>query len=85
MNHTPGKHLVLVRYGRVHYVHSEWVYNAADIDGSKVIWAREMDPEQNQKLLAYFHDRKVWLVQPEELDHMLSAYTPPEMPAPEKP
>jgi hypothetical protein len=44
-------------------VEKEWVYNEADIDGSKVVWAREMDSVQNRKLVEYFKDRHVWLVE----------------------
>jgi hypothetical protein len=39
------------------------VYNEAEIDGAKVVWAREMDGTQNRKLLEYFKDRHVWLVE----------------------
>jgi hypothetical protein len=65
LEHTPGKHLVVVRYGDEHNIHDEWVYNGADIDGSKVLWARELTPEQNAKLFAYFKDRQIWLVTPD--------------------
>ena len=60
----PGKHLVLVRYPDpgVHDVNNEWVYNAADIDNAKVVWARDMGPEQDIPLLQYFKDRDFWTV-----------------------
>ena len=61
----PGKQLVLVRYSLKHNPIDEWVYNGADIDGSKVIWARDMDEAHNRELLAYYPDRQVWLVQPD--------------------
>jgi len=64
---APGKHLVLVRYASDHYVHDEWVYNEADIDGSKIVWARELDPEQNQKLIHYYKDRTVWTIEADRL------------------
>lgn len=44
----------------------EWVYNEADIDGAKVVWAREMDRAHNSKLLRYFKDWYVWLVEVDE-------------------
>jgi hypothetical protein len=62
----PGKHLVLVRYTDNHNPHEEWVYNGADIDGTKVLWARELDAEQNAKLLSYFKERKGWLVEADD-------------------
>jgi hypothetical protein len=63
LKETNGRHLVMVRYGPAHTVEKEWVYNEADIDGSKVVWAREMDSAQNRKLVEYFKDRHVWLVE----------------------
>jgi len=66
LSHTPGKHLVIVRYEEDHNIHDEWVYNGTEIDSAKVVWARELDPEQNAKLLAYFKDRHVWLVEPDK-------------------
>jgi hypothetical protein len=58
-----GKHLIVVRYTPQHNLHEEWVYNDADIDRAPVVWAHEMEREQNQKLLNYFRDRKVWLLE----------------------
>ncbi len=59
----PGRHLVVVRYKPGHSVHNEWVYNEADIEQAKIIWAREMDPASNAALLRYFKDRKPWLLE----------------------
>jgi hypothetical protein len=60
----PGDQLAIVRYTPKH-LYPEWVYNSADIDKSKVIWAQEMDPESNRQLLDYYKDRKAWLVEPD--------------------
>jgi hypothetical protein len=74
---TPGKHLIVVRYSDDHNIHDEWVYNGADIDGAKVIWARELDADQNAKLFTYFKDRQIWLVEPDIDNTEIKIYTPP--------
>lgn len=58
----PARQLVLVRYHPDHDPRGEWVYNDADIDGSKVVWARDMGPEENEELLQYYKDRSIWLL-----------------------
>jgi hypothetical protein len=65
LENIPGKQLAIVRYNSTHIPFNEWVYNAADIDASKVIWAREMDEANNLELMQYYKGRKVWLVQPD--------------------
>ncbi len=77
---TPGKHLILVRYAEDHNLHDEWVYNGAEIDSAKVLWARELDPQQNARLFAYFKDRHIWLVEPDIDNTELIPY--PSLPAP---
>jgi hypothetical protein len=76
LQQTPGKHLIMVRYEKDnHNIHDEWVYNGAEIDSAKVLWARELDALQNAKLLAYFKDRKIWLVTPDSDNTYLEPYT----------
>ena len=60
LEHMPGRQLVIVRYGQQHNVDWEWVWNDADIDGSKIVWARDMGDLRNRELLDYFKDRQVW-------------------------
>jgi hypothetical protein len=66
------RHLVIVRYGTLDIPfdrgYREWVYNEADIDGAKVVWARDMGTTHNRKLLEYFKDRNVWLVEVDQYD-----------------
>jgi hypothetical protein len=76
LSSLPGKHLVLVRYDADHNIHDEWVFNGAEIDGAKVLWARELDAAQNTALLNYFNDRTVWLVQPDADNLELIPYAP---------
>ena len=77
LNHTPGKHLIIVRYEQDHNIHDEWVFNGAEIDNAKVLWARELWPEQNAKLFAYFKDRQIWLVTPDTDNTFLEPYPLP--------
>ena len=73
----PGDDLVVVRYGPQHAASpAEWVYNAADIDASPIVWAREMDSERNRKLLEYYQDRRVWLLLPDEEPPKLIEHKP---------
>jgi hypothetical protein len=74
LQREPGRHLAIVRYSAAHSPHREWVYNRADIDAAKVIWAHDMGPEQNAELLRYYPDRRVWLVEPDLTPPRLSAY-----------
>lgn len=69
-----GYHLVIVRYSPKHSPHLEWVFNGADIDRSKVVWARDMGREKNAELLNYFQGRRVWLVEPDVSPPRLSPY-----------
>jgi hypothetical protein len=69
-----GRHLVIVRYTDQHNPHQEWVYNEADIDGARVVWAREMDRSRNRRLVEYFSGRMVWLLEPDGRSPALSPY-----------
>jgi len=81
LDKLPGKQLVLVRYTSRHNPLDEWVYNAADIDDSKVVWARDMKPADNQELLDYYRGRKVWLVEPDSIPAVVTPFPVPEQPA----
>lgn len=75
LSRRPGGHLIIVRYEPNHTLSNEWVYNGADIDGSKVIWARDMGAEQNEELLHYFSQRHAWLVEPDSKPVRLQSYS----------
>jgi hypothetical protein len=75
----PGKQLVIVRYSPEHDPGEEWVYNRADIDGAKIVWAREKTDVDVQVLLNYFPSRRAWLLEADGEPPRISAYpaTPP--------
>jgi len=76
---TPGNHLVIVHYSPKHNVHEEWVYNSADIDHSKIVWAREIPGLELKPLLQYFRGRKTWVVEPDRKDIQLRPYAAPPL------
>ncbi len=74
LEHLQGPQLAIVRYSPDHNPLDEWVYNGASIDGSKVVWAREMDAADNLALIRYYGDRKVWLVEPDAIPARIEPY-----------
>jgi len=78
--HAPGKQLVFVRYWPGHIFQNEWVYNEADIDHARLVWARDLGTEENEKLRRYYPDRTAWLLEPDARPPKLSRYEPPPVP-----
>jgi hypothetical protein len=77
LEQLPGKQLVIVRCSPKRDPLDEWVYNQADIDASKVVWAREMDAADNLELVNYYRDRKALLVQMDTEPATVSPYPLP--------
>ena len=69
-----GNHLVIIRYGSKHRWIAEWVYNQADIDASKVVWAHDLNESQNRQLVAYFKDRQIWVLDADTAPPKLTPY-----------
>jgi hypothetical protein len=74
----PGEHLVLVRYSKGHNSGEEYVYNGADIDRAKTVWAREILGKDLSPLFSYFRNRDVWLFEPDEDDSIVRPYAEPD-------
>ena len=68
-----GKQLVFVRYYPPHEFR-EWVHNAAVIDGAQIVWARDLGPEENEKLRRYYPDHTAWLLEPDFRPPRLAPY-----------
>jgi len=60
-----GRHLVLVSYPPGHDTDQEWVYNAADIEAARVVWARSLGPERDRALIEHFAGRRAWSLRAE--------------------
>jgi hypothetical protein len=74
LSREPGLHLVIVRYRPDHVPVNEWVFNGADIDRAKIVWARDMGADRNTELIGHFKDRNVWMVEPDMTPPKLAPY-----------
>jgi hypothetical protein len=68
-----GKQLVFVRYWPQRTAR-EWIQNAADIDRSRVVWAIDLGPGENEILKRYYPDRRAWLLEPDARPPKLTPY-----------
>jgi hypothetical protein len=73
---SPGQQLVLVRLGPTHLLR-EWIHNDADVDNSRVVWALDLGPEEDARLLAYYPHRTPWIVEPDAKPPRLSRLSDP--------
>jgi hypothetical protein len=83
LDKIPGQLLVLVRYWPNHIFQDEWVYNAADIDSARVVWARDLGDDEDKKLLAYYPTRHLLLLEPDARPPRVSEYRPQQSAPPE--
>jgi hypothetical protein len=74
LSEIPGKLLVFVRYSPQHIYQEEWVWNSADIDAARVVFARDLGLDEDQKLIQYYPKRKVLLLQPDGIEPTLTPY-----------
>ena len=59
----PGPQLVFVHHGPLHDINEVWTFNKADIDASTIVWANDMTPAENQRVVDYYGGkRKAWML-----------------------
>ena len=73
---SPGQQLVFVRLGPTHLLR-EWIHNDADIDNSRVVWALDLGPEEDARLIVYYPKRTVWRVEPDAKPPRLASFSAP--------
>ncbi len=64
LSRSPERFLVIVRYGPLHDPLREWVYNEADLNSARIVWARDRG-SATDALVQYFHDRRAVIVEPD--------------------
>jgi hypothetical protein len=73
-----AKHIIFVRYLPGHLIHDEWVCNSADIENSRIIWARYMGAAADAPVARYYSNRQIWLLTVGEKDLHLKPYALPQ-------
>lgn len=74
LSEAPGPDLVIVRYSPSHSVHFEWVYNEPEIDEAEIVWARDLGEAKSCRLIEYYPQRKVWLLEADAVPPRLEPY-----------
>jgi len=76
LEREPGRQLVLVRYQPYDgEKKAEWIFNRADLEGAKIVWARESgDRESDRRLIRQFSGRRVWLAEPDAKPPRVTPY-----------
>jgi hypothetical protein len=55
----PGKYIAIVSYDDAYDFHDEIVFNKANIENAKLVWAHDLGEEKNRSLVQYYYDRKI--------------------------
>ncbi len=76
LTQTPGNYLVFVKAKTDPSSPFQWIYNGADIHGSRFVWARDLGDSENAQLAASMAERNVWMVDPNVEPAALTAYHP---------
>jgi hypothetical protein len=77
LERIPGQHLVFVKTKTSEFNLLQWIYNAADIDASRIVWARPLGAEEDARLMEYYRGRQVWIVDPNVEPATLKSFSAP--------
>lgn len=58
----PDRYMAVVSYDINYDLHDEIVYNKADIENAKLIWAHDLSDEKNASLFEYYNNRKILMI-----------------------
>jgi hypothetical protein len=59
---STGRHLVFVRYEPGYLFDNEFVYNGAELESGRIIWARYFGPPNDEPVAQHFGNRQLWLL-----------------------
>jgi len=76
LEQIPGKHLLFVKTKTDSDDVLQWIYNDADIDTARFVWARDLGTERNAELARDLTGRRIWLVDPNTKPATRVAYSP---------
>jgi len=77
LEQLPQNHLVFVRTKTDIFNFFQWVYNLADIDAARIVWARDLGDARNAQLIEHYkNSRSVWTLDPNVTPARLEPYTP---------
>jgi hypothetical protein len=86
LDSIPGMHLVLVRssgeFLRTGGSTSELVWNLADTDSQRIVWAHDTNPEWTAVAVRYYKGRHVWLAEQSVSAFRLVPYPIDKLPPP---
>ena len=72
---VPGKLLVFVRYSPKHIYQDEWVWNEADIDSARIVFARDLGNDEDERLIRYYGGkRRALVLEPDGSEATLSEW-----------
>jgi hypothetical protein len=76
LSHTAFREMLPIsRFSRASSTEAgAWIYNGADLERAKIVWARDIPGLDIGPLLHHFNGRRVWLAEPDAAIPRLGPY-----------